>query len=334
MNKKHVMIFLILLTLILNLCFAQKLELHCIDVGQGDAILITYSEPGRDVVMLIDAGSRAEYPKLQSYLQSKSISKIDYLVATHPHEDHIGGMSGVINHYPIGQIYMPHASTTTKTFLNLLESIKKKNMKINRARTGVTFFFGDNVKVAFLGPVKDSYDNLNNYSAIIRVEYGEISFLLMGDAEQEAERDLLSLGIDIRSTIIKVGHHGSITSSSLDLLNAVRPVHAVISVGNNTYGHPHSATLLNLPQENTYRTDVNGSVAFITDGSKLTIAVDKRNAVVTNQEGVVFGNKNSKIFHYPSCKSVTAMSEKNIIVFPTREEAVKSGFRPCSQCAK
>lgn len=325
---------LIFLTLLLNLCFAQILEFHCIDVGQGDALLLRYFEGTEDVVVLVDAGSRSESQKLSTYLKNKKITKIDYLVATHPHEDHIGGMSNIIAQYPIGAIYMPQVSASTKTFLNLLETIKKKNMKITKAQTGVSFSIAEKITFSFLGPVRADYENLNNYSAVIHVRYGDITFLLMGDAEKEAEYDIVRLGYDIRATVLKVGHHGSNSSTSPILLNAVRPVHAIISVGQNNYGHPHNSILSVLPENNTYRTDYHGSVVFSTDGSQLSITTGKKLTLQDNMTGVIIGNVRSKVYHYPDCDGVTSMSEKNKIMFNSVAEAVDAGFAPCGRCKR
>ena len=238
------------------------MTVHYIDVGQGSAAFIEL--PGGKT-MLIDAGSRNQGRNVVSYINNYS-KRIDYLIASHPHEDHIGGMVEVINNFDIGAIYMPRVSHDTKTFENLLTAIRDKGMTVNTARAGVSIIDENGLKIDFLAPVGDSYANLNNHSAVVKITNQSNSFLFMGDAEEQSERDITA---NVKADVIKIGHHGSGTSTSQSFIERVRPKYAVISVGgNNTYGHPHSRVIDRLNDLGViiYRTDEIGTIVLTCDG--------------------------------------------------------------------
>lgn len=250
---------------------ADELAVHFIDVGQGDSILVQFPN---GCVMLIDAGPDGSGAPVISYLKQQGIKKIDYLVATHPHADHIGGMAAVIEEFDINKVYMPKVTHTSKTFEDMLLSIKSKGLKITPARAGLSIFEQDGLQAAFTAPCGSDYESLNNYSAVVKIQYGSTSFLLTGDAEDLSEKEMLASDADLQADVLKVGHHGSSSSTTPDFLKSVSPEYAVISVGaDNQYGHPHQETLDMLTDAGVeiYRTDVHGTVIFVSDGKTLTV---------------------------------------------------------------
>lgn len=243
---------------------------HYIDVGQGDSILIQVNNKN----MLIDAGPKSDKKELLNYLSKLNIDELDYVIATHPHEDHIGNMSEVIDNYNVLTFYAPKVQTTTKTFEKMIDSLKSKSLKINVIRKDTDYInLGKNANVRVFSPIDDSYDNLNNYSPVIKIQYGSTSFLFTGDAEKDVEEKLLYSNDDISSDVLKVGHHGSSTSTSKAFLNKVNPSIGIISVGNdNTYNHPNNEIINSLKENKVtiYRTDEDGTVILSSDGTKIT----------------------------------------------------------------
>lgn len=255
-----------------------SLEVHYIDVGQADSILIK-TPSGKN--LLIDAGNNDDSDLVVNYLKSEGIKKLDGVIGTHPHEDHIGGLDVVIDTFDIDKVYLPKASSTTRTFKDVLSSIKNKNLKIIRAKKGVKLDLGNEIKAEILAPNKDKYEETNNYSAVLKLEYGDTSFLFTGDAEKEVEEEILASGTNIDIDVLKLGHHGSSSSTTAEFLKKTSPNYIVISVGNdNKYGHPHQETIdkinkLNVP---IYRTDKNGTIVAFSDGQKITFKTDKESA--------------------------------------------------------
>jgi competence protein ComEC len=250
----------------------SALTVHFIDVGQADCELVILPN-GEN--MLIDAGNNSEGKKVVEYLKNLNITKIDYLIGTHPHADHIGGMDTVIENMDIGKIYMPKAETNTKTFEDVLDAIDAKNLTITTAKNGVNIYNDGETTIDIIAPNSDTYDSLNNYSAVILLKYRDASFLFSGDAEALSEGEIEG---DISADVLKVGHHGSSTSSSQAFLNRVNPKYAVISCGEgNSYSHPHKETLDKLSAMNVtlYRTDLNGSIICETDGENYSWECEK-----------------------------------------------------------
>ncbi|MCQ2559251.1 MAG: MBL fold metallo-hydrolase [Clostridia bacterium] len=252
---------------------SKDLSVHFIDVGQGDSILVQLPD-GKN--MLIDAGPNKSAEALVSYLQNLKINKLDYLIATHPHEDHIGGMDEIVNTFEIGEVYMPAASSTTKTFERLQDALEAKNLFATAAFAGVSVVDEGDLTVTMFSPNSQVYDNLNNYSPVIKLVYGDTSFLFTGDAEAESEAEILKAGYDLQADVLKVGHHGSHSSTSPEFLAAVNPIYAVICCGeNNDYGHPHQVTLDKLAGITIYRTDLDGNILFVSDGHNLDVSTSK-----------------------------------------------------------
>jgi len=247
----------------------DTLEVHFLDVGQGDSILIRFPN-GKN--MLVDAGKNNSDSTIINYLKNNGVKKLDYLIGTHPHEDHIGSLDAVIENFEIGEILMPKVTNNTQTFRDVLSAIKNKGLLVTTAKAGVNIINDDKLSVNILAPCGTTYESLNNFSAVIKVKYGDVSFLFMGDAEEISEKEILASGADVNAQVLKVGHHGSQSSTSLEFLKAVSPKYAVISVGEgNDYHHPHQVTLdkLQKAEVTILRTDQIGSIVFSTDGQKI-----------------------------------------------------------------
>lgn len=255
----------------------DNMEIHFINVTQGDAILVHVNNK----TLLIDCGPKEAAGSIIHYLNKYNVNTINYLIATHPHEDHIGNMASIIKKYNVLSFYSPKVQNTGKTYENMITALKDKNLKINILKTGTNSInLGKDTSVTVLSPKEggpNDKSNLNNYSAVLLIKYKDTSFLLTGDAEKEVEKYILSKNYKIKADVLKLGHHGSDSSTSEAFLKAVSPSLAVISVGkDNPYGHPHESTLKLLSKYNikTLRTDKNDNIKIISDG--YTIKNSKR----------------------------------------------------------
>lgn len=251
----------------------SDVSVHFLDIGQGDSIFV---ELPNGECMLIDAGVANKGEFIESYISESGYNKIDYLVATHPHADHIGSMAYIVSNMDIGQVYMPNVSTTTKTYEKLLEAIQQKGLKIKSAKAGMNIVEESDLRVDILAPVKIDEDELNNCSIIIKITYGYDSYLFIGDAEKE---ELDTVSSDMSADVLKVGHHGSRTSTTEKFLEQVNPKYAVISCGeDNDYGHPHKETidLLEMLDVEYYRTDIQGTITITSDGSRNYIIIKEK----------------------------------------------------------
>ncbi len=249
---------------------SDVLQVHYIDVGQGDAILIQVNNKN----LLIDAGPLEESEKLFSYLNSLDISKLDYIIATHPHEDHIGNMSRVIKKYKIGDFYAPEVSSDSVAFEQMTNSLVNKGEKINVITSNTdSIDLGENVDCdIFCLESTIPFENLNLYSPIIKISFDNTSFLFTGDAETDNEYAALNANFDLSSNVLKIGHHGSSTSTCNEFYDSVDPAIVVISVGeDNDYNHPSKDTLdlLYEKKDIIYRTDLDGTIHLISDGSSI-----------------------------------------------------------------
>ena len=248
------------------------LKVHYLDVGQGDSIFI---ELPNNETMLIDAAESYQSENIINYLKNLNYQKIDYVIGTHPHTDHIGGLKDIINTFEIGKIYMPKVVSTTKTYESLLMAIKDKNLKINTAKAGTSIIDTDTLKINILAPNSETYTELNNYSVVTKITYGTTKFLFMGDAEKLSENEIKE---NVSADVIKIGHHGSNTSSNIDFIKKVNAKYGIISVGlNNKYNLPKEETIKNWENSGTkiYLTSINGTIRASSDGTNIKIESEK-----------------------------------------------------------
>lgn len=321
-------------------------SIHFIDVGQADAALVECDGH----FMLIDGGNKADSSRIYSVLKNANVAKLDIVVGTHAHEDHIGGIPGAFSYTTADVTLCPVTSYDSEAFNDFARYATEKGGGLTVPSVGDTYELGS-AQITILG-VNGGTDT-NDTSIVLKITYGEISFLFTGDAEREAEQAILNSGADLSATVLKVGHHGSETSTTYPFLREISPIYAVISVGEgNSYGHPTEATLSRLRDADvtTYRTDIHGDIFCYSDGQSVTLQVEKNGdvdalAIVTpaptseptpetEQGGTDYVlNTNSMKFHYPSCGSVAKISEKNKAFFTgTRDELIASGYSPCGNC--
>ena len=257
----------------------ETLRVNYIDVGQGDSIFI---ELPNDETMLIDAGEKTVKDKVINYIKNLGYKKIDYVIGTHPHTDHIGALSAVIKEFDIGKIYMPKKESTSKTFLELLNTIKDKNLKINTAKSGVVIKDEKDLQIKIIAPSKE-YNNTNNSSAVVKLKYKNKIFLFMGDAEVDSEKDIED---SVLCDVIKVAHHGSDTSSSEEFVKKTKAKYAIISVGaNNIYNHPYNNIIKRWQDigAKVLRTDELKDIVLKTDGNKIEVENNIKNTKKKNE---------------------------------------------------
>lgn len=286
-QKALSLFFIVIIAVCLALTFIPKqpvypaegeLQVHFIDVGQGDCIYIAAG--GQN--MLIDCGEADESARAVAYLQDMGIRQLDYVVGTHPHSDHMGGMDRIIEEFGIGEFIIPHLDDedipTTSYFLRFLDAAESHGVKLTEAVTGSEFTVGD-AHCEIVAPNSKKYEDINNYSVGIVLRHGSESFIFTGDAEGVAEQEMLGVGRLGKMNVYKVGHHGSSSSSTAAFLNVIRPDTAVISCGaGNAYGHPTDSVIRRLSAytDNIYRTDLCGSIVITSDGSSLNVTAERR----------------------------------------------------------
>lgn len=329
-------------------------SIHFIDVGQADAVLVECDGH----YMLIDGGNKADSNVIYSVLKQASVPKLDIVVGTHAHEDHIGGLPGAFNYTTADITLCPVTYYDSEVFEDFARYAEQNGGGITIPTVGDTYSLGSaSIKILGVNGGSDANDS----SIVLRIDYGQTSFLFTGDAEREAEQAILDTGADMSATVLKVGHHGSDTSTTYPFLREIMPQYAVISVGEgNSYGHPTEDTLSRLrdAEVTTFRTDLQGDIICTSDGTTVTFQVERNvdadtlaNAgdgskqetepaviasVVTDSEdqGTDYvGNKNTKKFHYDWCNSVDKMKESNKYYYTgTRDEMIAKGYEPCKNC--
>jgi len=324
---------------------SKGFQVHFIDVGQADAALVLCDGKA----MLIDGGNVGDSSLLYTYLKKHNVNHLDYVVGTHAHEDHIGGIAGALNYATVGTVYCPVTSYNSNAFNNFAKAVQKHGKSITVPAVGTSFSLGS-AACTVLGVNEAS--GTNNTSIVLRIVYGNTSFLFTGDAEREVEQALLNRGANIGATVLKVGHHGSDTSTSYLWLRQVMPEFAVISVGTgNTYGHPTDDVLSRLrdAEVKTFRTDMQGDVICTSNGSSVSFTVSRNanadvfggmggNSTQKPEEAPPEGihyllNANSMKFHSETCEYGQMISDRNRIDhYGTREEVLEMGYSPCGAC--
>jgi competence protein ComEC len=256
----------------------KNMFVHFIDVGQGDSIYIK-TPNGEDI--LIDAGNKSKGKDVVNYLKKQKVDDIEVMIATHPDADHIGGLDEVLYAYKVENVFAPKVSHTTQAYKDFLTAVKKEKLTIKTAKLDVTLPLKDkSIKAKFIAPVKDyAKSDLNNWSAVLHINYNKNNFLFTGDAELQSEKDMIAKKVLSKVDVLKVGHHGSKDSSSTEFLKVTKPTYSIISVGaKNSYKHPTTESLNRLKaiKSNIYRTDQKGTITVISDGIKITIKTEKK----------------------------------------------------------
>lgn len=331
----------------------DTLEVHYIDIGQGDSILIKQGEEA----MLIDAGNNSKGSLVWSYLLSQNIEQLTYVIGTHPDADHIGGLDVILYKFDCKNIFMPACENDTQTYQEVVDTLKTKNQSAIVPSCGDTYTLGSASFQILTDTGKDYGENTNDYSIALRLTFGSISFLFTGDAEEAAEQDMLESGLTLSADVYKAAHHGADTANTEDFLRAVAPTYCVISCGkDNSYGHPRAGFLNNLRGMgiSVFRTDEQGTIVAVSDGKTVTFNCSPSTSwkagepvgsgegnneneengkedTVTEEQYVL--NTNTRKFHRPDCESVEKIADKNKrISDKTRENLLEEGYEPCKNC--
>jgi competence protein ComEC len=313
---------------------ATEFIVYFLDVGQAAAAFI-YSD---GETMLIDGGGASSSNLIYSFLDRHGIDHLDYIINTHPHEDHVGGLSGALNRVSSVGVALGSATAyDTRAFNSFLSNLDNHGVELTIPKAGNSFMLGT-ATVEILAHLRD-YNDVNNNSIVIKITYGETRFLFLGDAERASELDMVEAGLNLSATVLKVGHHGSDTSTIYPFLREVMPEIAVISCGSdNRYGHPHDNVLSRLRDASVkvYRTDLQGDIIIRSDGFNLSVETQRNANIPTNPTALpvddysYIGNINSKRFHRLDCRTLPA--EHNRVHLESREHAIENGFDPCGNC--
>ena len=327
-----------------------ELTVYFLDVEQAEAAVVVCCHGN---AMLIDGGNPGDSDFIYTFLRNHNITHLDYIVATHGHEDHVGGLSGALNFATAGIALSPVTEYDTRAFNSFVRYLDEQGVSITVPAHGDTFTLGG-ADVLVVAPITET-SNVNNTSIVLKVTHGDVSFLFTGDAERASEQRILEAGYNISATVLQVGHHGSETSTSYPFLREIMPQYAVISCGtNNSYGHPDEDVLSRLRDADVmlYRTDMQGTITFVSNGKTVTVTTERNANAITNptitesdttppedntqtplpQDGVdeYIGNINTKRLHLPTCSGLP--QESNRIFFATRETAIETGYEPCGIC--
>ena len=330
----------------------SELSVTMLDVGQGLSILI-----GQDGhYMLYDGGPRKSSSYVVAYLKQHGVTSLDYLISSHYDEDHIAGLVGVLHTTPVTTALTPDYTADSNIYESFISALDNSQADVIHPSAGDTYTFADS-EFQVIGPKSYSYEGDNNNSICIRLTYGDFSCIMTGDAEEEAEADMVSSGLPLSADLYVAGHHGSSNSSSTAFVAAMSPSDVFISCGaGNSYGHP-TEKALSVFQKNgcsIYRSDIQGEVTCYADGSSYWFSQEpcddwapgskadqtvesasaaENTSVQEDAGGVQYiGNSHTKKFHLPSCPSVSNMKDSNKVEFDSRDEAISEGYVPCKQC--
>lgn len=307
----------------------EGLQIHYLDVGQADCALLECDGE----YILIDGGNIGDSSQVVSYLEQAGVQQLKAVVCTHAHEDHVGGLPGVLAVYPTEAVYAPTRTYASDCFDDFLYYTDQQGLTVTIPEVGDVIPFGQST-AEILGPVK-SYPETNNTSLVLMVTYGSTRFLFTGDMEADAEADLIDSGADLKADVLKAGHHGSDTSSSYRFLYQVSPEHTVISVGaDNKYGHPDQQILSRLQDAESviYRTDKLGTVIAHSDGYEIRFRweTDALPLLPSEENREYIGNRKSKKVHIDGCSALPEAD--NRVSFDTLQEALDAGYTLCTRC--
>lgn len=316
----------------------SKLKAYFLDVGQGSAAV--YETEGH--FLLVDGGDRSTSSYVVSYLKNLGVESLDYCIATHYDADHISGLVGCLNVFPVDCVIAPEYEADSKIYDSFKKMVKNQNLTITAPVVGESYSFGEG-SFTILSPKDTQYSDENDYSVGIRLVFGDTSFISAGDASALSEYEMLESGLELKSDVYVVNHHGSETSSSEGFLKAVSPSYAIISCGlNNSYGHPAKQTMdrLKALDIELFRTDLQGTLTAESDGKTISFLTEAAGDYTAGEAGIEEGqtadyilNTITMVFHRPDCSSVSTMNEKNKQEFyGTREEAEQLGYRACKRC--
>ena len=345
--KKGFPILVLVLLLFMSSASAD-LSIAFLDVGQGDSALVMCDGE----VMMIDGGP----PSASSYLytilrDSLGLTNVRYIVSTHPHDDHVGGLPAVLNAVQVDAIMSPVLEWDSNAFNAMLRYANQQGTPVFVPVEGDVYTLGG-AEVEVLSCWPDAW-TVNDSSIVLRVTYGDVSVLFTGDAEWMAEYAMLTMYDDLHATVLKAGHHGSNSSSTPEFISAVSPEYVVISCGrNNTFGHPKREVLDTYAAEGCqiFRTDLQGMIVMVTDGQSISWATEREateaelftapfdsviadvRTLIDDETVAYVGNRKTLRFHDPSCGSVVEMRPENRITFSSRDEAIEQGYQPCGRC--
>jgi competence protein ComEC len=352
MNRSNYLLVLLALIITVSVSSAiENLTVSFLDVGQGDSELLQFN--GKNV--LIDGSTQDMGSRVECYLKEQGVKDIDLVVATHPHEDHIGGLTTILNDFTVRQVLdsgQTHTAPSFETYLNLID---KKNIPFAVAEMGQHIDLDPSLTIDVLSPpIGHFINNLNENSVVLRVTYNKVSLLFMGDAGTEAEDSFLASTYNLDADVLKVGHHGSTSGSSRAFLNAVTPAVSVIEVGKgNDYGHPKSETLAAIQNTGSaiYRTDLDRNIVVTTDGKGITVTTGRSScsrtapaipaitstqatptAAAVSSDGPFVGSSKSDKYHYPTCSAAKKIKSSNLVTFTSSAKAKAAGYVPCGIC--
>lgn len=344
-------------------------DVHVLDVGQGLSVLVE----SQGHYMLYDGGDRTKSSYVVAYLKEQGITSLDYVIASHYDSDHLNGVVGALNAFPARKVFSPDYTTDTRVYNSFRSVIKSKKITNKQPAVGSQYSLGD-ATFQVLSPSGTDYSDVNNYSIAIRIEDGDTSFLITGDAEADSEAEICRTDLELDSDVYVMGHHGSGSSTTWELLQKVTPEYAILSCGSgNSYGHPHIESMEKLQdmEIQLLRTDKQGTIIASTDGSSITWNVspcndytpgDKDDKAANPQTSsktsgngtsgkadtgksssgssqsvpvttTYILNTSTKKIHYPNCKSVKQMKEKNKkTTTESRDSLISQGYSPCGNC--